>query len=58
MWAEGKAVDQAERKMWCSRSGAIRYVTGDAPRVFCTVGVRATGEKTARDPDRSFTVLC
>ncbi len=24
MWAEGKAVDQEERKMWCSRSGAMR----------------------------------
>lgn len=24
----------------------------------CTVGVRATGEKTAREPEESFTVFC
>ncbi len=33
-----------------------RYVTGEEPMVLRTVGVRATGEKTARDPDRSLTV--
>ena len=33
-----------------------RYVTGEEPMVLRTVGVRATGEKTAREPDRSLTV--
>lgn len=55
--ASGKAVAQSERKMWCSISGAMRYLTGP-PRVVSlawTSGVRATGENTAREPEVSFT---
>lgn len=57
--AVGKAEDQAERKMWCSRSGQVMYFT--VPRVWrwdFTVGVRATGEKTARLEEGSLTCFC
>lgn len=47
--------------MWCSMSGAIRYVTGGEgemrERVDRTVGVRATGENIAREPVWRRTVL-
>ena len=58
MCALGKAADQDERKMWCSRSGAAMYRTVPMDvSLDCTVGVRATGEKMAREPLRSFTGL-
>lgn len=44
--------------MWCSRSGAAMYETRP-PResiLARTVGVRATGENTKREPEESFTV--
>lgn len=47
--------------MWCSISGAMRYVTGgfgEMERSFEeTVGVRATGENTAREPDWRRTIV-
>ncbi len=43
--------------MWCSASGAIRYLTGPARlvRAACTSGVRAMEAKTAREPERRRT---
>lgn len=58
-WALGNALCQSPRKMWCSMSGAVMYLTGPprVVRVLVTSGVRATGEKTARAPEVSLTVL-
>ena len=56
--ADGNAVAQVERWMWCSMSGAMRYWIGrdDFWMSVRTEGVRWTGLKTAR-PVGSVTVV-
>ena len=47
----GYALCQSSRKMWCSTSDAMRYLTVPKEEISdLTEGVRAVGEKTAREP--------
>merc|ERR1711977_594034 len=59
-WACGNCLCQLSRKIWCSWSRAVMYLMSPLPKPATsslTVSVRATGEKTARLPLASLTMV-